>query len=91
MLGQFIDAEIAHRNAKASRFRTSLQNYNAELAKKGILLAAEGLAPTSTGARVKFSGDKRTVTDCPFTETKPNPRIAKVKNRVETRDLRTRT
>jgi hypothetical protein len=34
MLGQFIDAEIAHRNAKASRFQTSLQNYNAELAKK---------------------------------------------------------
>jgi hypothetical protein len=91
MLGQFIDAEIAHRNAKASRFQTSLRNYNAELAKYGVLLAAEGLAPASTGARVKFSGDKRTVIDCPFTGTKPNPRIAKVKNRVETRDLRTRT
>jgi hypothetical protein len=48
----------------------AMQNYNAELAKKGILLAAEGLAPTSTGARVKFSGDKRTVIDGPFTETK---------------------
>jgi hypothetical protein len=54
-------------------------NYNAELAKYGVVLAAEGLAPASTGARVKFSGDKRTVIDCPFTGTKPNPRIAKVK------------
>jgi hypothetical protein len=39
-------------------------------AKAGILLAAEGLAPTSKGARVKFNGDERTVIDGPFTETK---------------------
>ena len=48
----------------------AMQKYNEELAKAGILLAAEGLAPTSTAARVKFSGDKRTVIDGPFTETK---------------------
>ena len=48
----------------------AMQKYNEELAKAGILLAAEGLAPTSKGARVKFSGDERTVIDGPFTETK---------------------
>src|SRR6476469_10795625 len=48
----------------------AMQKYNEELAKAGILLAAEGLAPTSTGTRVKFSGDKRTVVDGPFAETK---------------------
>ena len=48
----------------------AMQKYNEELAKAGILLAAEGLAPTSKGARVKFSGDERTVTDGPFAETK---------------------
>jgi hypothetical protein len=48
----------------------AMQKYNEELAKAGILLAAEGLAPTSKGARVKFSGDKRIVIDGPFTETK---------------------
>jgi hypothetical protein len=44
--------------------------YNEELVKAGVLLAAEGLAASSKGARVKFSGDKRTVTDGPFAETK---------------------
>ncbi|MGI8960126.1 MAG: YciI family protein [Bryobacteraceae bacterium] len=44
--------------------------YNEELVKAGILLAAEGLQPSSKGARVRFSGEKRTVTDGPFTETK---------------------
>jgi hypothetical protein len=48
----------------------AMQKYNEELAKAGILLAAEGLAPTSKGARVKFSGEERTVIDGPFTETK---------------------
>ena len=43
---------------------------NAELAKAGVLLAAEGLAASSKGARVKFSGDQRTVIDGPFAETK---------------------
>ena len=48
----------------------AMQAYNEDLAKRGILLAAEGLAPTSKGARVKFSGDERTVIDGPFAETK---------------------
>ena len=48
----------------------AMQKYNEELAKAGILLAAEGLTATSKGARVKFSGDTRTVIDGPFAETK---------------------
>jgi len=48
----------------------AMQEYNEGLAKAGILLAAEGLTATSKGARVKFSGDKRTVLDGPFTESK---------------------
>jgi hypothetical protein len=44
--------------------------FNEELAKAGMLLAAEGLQPSSKGARVKFSGSKRTVIDGPFTESK---------------------
>jgi hypothetical protein len=44
--------------------------YNEQLVKAGVLLAAEGLQPSSKGARVRFSGDKRTVIDGPFTETK---------------------
>src|SRR2546423_5936076 len=49
---------------------TKMGKYNEELVKAGIMLAAEGLQPTSKGKRVRFSGDKRTVTDGPFTETK---------------------
>ena len=45
-------------------------NFNEELAKAGVLLAAEGLHPSSKGARVRFSGAKRTVIDGPFAETK---------------------
>src|SRR3954447_6167042 len=44
--------------------------FNEELVKAGVMLAGEGLHPSSEGARVKFSGNKRTVTDGPFTETK---------------------
>jgi hypothetical protein len=44
--------------------------FNEELIKAGILLAAEGLQPSSKGARVKFSGGRPTVTDGPFAETK---------------------
>lgn len=44
--------------------------FNEELAKAGVLLAADGLHPSSKGARVNFSGSKRTVTDGPFAETK---------------------
>jgi hypothetical protein len=49
---------------------TAMQSYNEALVKAGILLAAEGLAASSKGARVKFSGDTRTVIDGPFAETK---------------------
>ena len=44
--------------------------YNEELVKAGVLLAGEGLHPSSQGARVRFSGKKRTVIDGPFSETK---------------------
>jgi hypothetical protein len=44
--------------------------YNEELAKAGVMLAGEGLHPSSKGARVRFSGNKRTVIDGPFAETK---------------------
>ena len=44
--------------------------YNEELVKAGVMLAGEGLQASSKGARVKFSGDKRIVTDGPFAETK---------------------
>jgi hypothetical protein len=47
-----------------------MTKYNEELAKAGVLLAAEGLQASSKGARVRFSGAKRTVIDGPFTETK---------------------
>jgi hypothetical protein len=49
---------------------TEMGKYNEELAKAGVMLAAEGLHPTSKGARVKFSCDKRTVTNGPFPESK---------------------
>ena len=44
--------------------------YNEELTKAGVMLAGEGLQPSSRGARVRFSGNKRTVIDGPFAETK---------------------
>jgi hypothetical protein len=49
---------------------TAMGNYNEELVKAGVLLAGEGLHPSSKGARVRFSGTSRTVVDGPFTETK---------------------
>jgi hypothetical protein len=48
----------------------AMGEYNEALVKAGILLAAEGLAPSSKGARVKFSGDDRIVIDGPFAEAK---------------------
>ena len=48
----------------------AMGKYNEELVKAGIMLAGEGLKPSSKGARVRFSGDKRTVIDGPFAETK---------------------
>ena len=49
---------------------TQMGRYNEELAKAGILLAAEGLHPSSKGVRLRFSGQQRTVMDGPFAETK---------------------
>ena len=49
---------------------TEMGKFNMQLAKAGVLLAAEGLQASSKGARVRFSGSKRTVIDGPFAETK---------------------
>ena len=49
---------------------SEMGKYNEELVKAGVMLAAEGLHASSKGARVKFAGGKRTVTDGPFSETK---------------------
>jgi hypothetical protein len=49
---------------------TEMGNFNEELVKAGVMLAGEGLHPTSKAARVRFDGDKRTVIDGPFTESK---------------------
>lgn len=49
---------------------TEMGKFNEELVNAGIMLAGDGLHPSSKGARVKFSGDKRTVVDGPFPETK---------------------
>lgn len=48
----------------------AMGKYNQEMVKSGVLLDAAGLQASSKGARIQFSGDKRTVTDGPFTETK---------------------
>jgi hypothetical protein len=49
---------------------TEMGRYNEELVKAGVMLAGEGLQASSKGARVRFDGDKRTVIDGPFSETK---------------------
>jgi hypothetical protein len=49
---------------------TEMGKYNEELVKAGVMLAGEGLQPSSKGARVRFSGKERTVVDGPFAETK---------------------
>ena len=49
---------------------TEMGKFNEELVKAGVMLACDGLHPSSKGARVKFSGTKRTVIDGPFSETK---------------------
>ncbi len=54
----------------SEKLLTEMGKYNEELVKAGVLLAAEGLQASSKGARVKFSGQKRTVIDGPFAETK---------------------
>ena len=49
---------------------TEMGKFNEELANAGVMLAGDGLQPSSKGARVRFSGDQRTVIDGPFSETK---------------------
>ncbi len=49
---------------------TEMGAFNEELVKAGVMLAGEGLHPSSKGVRVRFDGDKRTVIDGPFTESK---------------------
>jgi hypothetical protein len=54
----------------SSEILNAMGKFNEELVKAGVMLAAEGLQPTSKGKRVKFSGTKPTVIDGPFAETK---------------------
>ena len=54
----------------SEKLLTEMGRFNEELVKAGVMLAGEGLQPSSKGARVKFSGAKRTVIDGPFAETK---------------------
>lgn len=54
----------------SEKLLAAMGRYNEELAKAGVLLAGEGLHPSSRGVRVRFSGEQRTVVDGPFTETK---------------------
>jgi hypothetical protein len=54
----------------SERLLTEMTQFNEELVKAGVMLAGEGLHPSSKGARVLFSGDKRSVVDGPFTEAK---------------------
>src|SRR5438270_13296968 len=68
---------------------TAMGKYNEELVKAGVMLAGEGLHPSSKGARVRFSGAKRTVIDGPFAETKELVAgfwIWQVKSREEARE-----
>jgi hypothetical protein len=53
-----------------AKILTAMGKYNEELIKAGVMLAGEGLQASSKGARVKFEGTKRTVTDGPFSESK---------------------
>jgi hypothetical protein len=72
---RFIILVKADKNSEAGvlpdeKLLAEMGKYNEDLARAGVLLAAEGLHPSSKGARVRFSGTKRTVIDGPFTEAK---------------------
>ena len=54
----------------SEKLLSDMTKFNEELVKAGVMLAGEGLTPTSKGARVRFDGKKRTVIDGPFTESK---------------------
>jgi hypothetical protein len=75
MTMRFMILVKADKNSEAGvlpdeKLLTDMGKYNEELVKAGIMLAGEGLQPSSKGARVRFSGKNRTVTDGPFSETK---------------------
>ncbi len=72
---RFMAIVKADKNSEAGVFPSAqlmdeMMAFNEQMVKAGVLLAAEGLLPSSKGARVGFSGTKRTVTDGPFAETK---------------------
>lgn len=72
---QFMVIVKADKDSEAGKFPSKelfekMGKFNEELENAGMLLAAEGLHPSSKGARVRFSGKNRIVTDGPFTETK---------------------
>ena len=54
----------------SEKLLTEMGNFNEELVRAGVMLAGEGLHPSRNGARIRYEGDKRTVIDGPFTETK---------------------
>jgi hypothetical protein len=64
------DARSEAGEMPSERLLTEMGNYNEELVKAGVMLAGEGLHPSSKGARVRFSGTTRTVVDGPFPESK---------------------
>ena len=72
---RFVVLVKADKNSEAGvmpdqKLLEAMGNYNDELVKAGVMLAGEGLHPSSKGARVRFSGNKRSVIDGPFSETK---------------------
>ena len=72
---RFMAIVIATKDSEAGVLPTTEQlnemgKFNEELVKAGVMLAGEGLHPSSKGARIRFSGDKRTVVDGPFAESK---------------------
>ena len=64
------NADSEHGVMPDEKILAAMGKYNEELAKAGVMLAGEGLHPSSAGVRIKFDGDTRTVKDGPFTETK---------------------
>ena len=72
---RFMAMVKAHKDSEAGlmpseKLLSDMTKFNEELVKAGVLLAGEGLQPSSKGARVRFNGSRRTVVDGPFAETK---------------------
>ena len=64
------ESEAGEMPPNATEMFAAMGKYNEELVKAGVMLAGEGLTPSSNGVRVRFDGSKRTVIDGPFAETK---------------------